>query len=200
MTPSARVSLISATESIVTLIAGVVTLVMGKEFGWLLILLSLIGGTIGAGFIFLGRQSMAHVTALSLRRTKGRTDTPTAGEILSKRDTVDVMPMRWVGSARVPSTLGYVIVGPPLAVVEVRQGGLLFRVRPRIAGILFGIENLMVTPDDNVVILPAQRRGSTGIELRMSQRPSYYFWTKRRDEVMVAAAAVGLEVSGAETA
>ena len=205
MTPSARVTLVSATESIVTLMAGVMTFAMGdEELGWLLILLSLIGGTVGAGFIYLGRQSMARATALSSRPTEGRLDTATAGTMPIKKDTADIMPMRWAGKASVPSGLGYVLVGPPLAVLELREGRLLLGVRPRIVELLFrmvfGTERLAITPDDNVVILSFQRGlGPAGIELRIPHSPSYYFWTRRRDEVIAAAAALGFEVATEET-
>jgi hypothetical protein len=202
VTPSARVWVFWATASIVTLIAGVAVLVIAnEELGWLLILLSLIGGIMGAGFIYLGRQSMSRATSLSMHRAQGRDDITSTETILPKKAAAGVIPARWTVAASVPSPLGYVLVGLPLAVVEVRESGLRFWVRPRIAGILFGIENLTITPEDNVVFLPVQRRrDSIGIELRMPQRPSYYFWTKRRDELMAAAAALGLEVSKAETA
>jgi hypothetical protein len=199
VTLSARVSLACATGCILTLSAGAVTLVIGnKGLGWWLISLSLIGGVIGAGFIVLGQQSMARAAALSSQRSGALANAFADGKDPSKKTKADAVQTRWVGSASVPSSLGYVVVTQPLAVLEVRQTGLSFRVRPRLARTIFGIKDLVVIPGNGVVVFPARRLGAVGVEVRIPEQPSYYFWTKRRNEVMATAASLGLEVSDQE--
>ena len=71
--------------------------------------------------------------------------------------------------------MGYVHVGVLLAVLEVAPARLVLRVRPAIARMVFGVENLDIGPHEGVVIFPAHKLGQQGIEARLPGRPSYYF-------------------------
>ena len=105
---------------------------------------------------------------------------------------------RWTGAASVPSGVGYVEIGVFLAVTELGEQGLVLRVRPGIIRLMFGIENLTVRPGDGTVIYPARAVGRSGIEIRMMDRPSYYFWPGERGDLLASLAAAGFEVSTAE--
>lgn len=97
-----------------------------------------------------------------------------------------------------PSGLGYIQVGVFLAVAELGEQGLVLRVRPAIIRMMFGIENLTVRPGDGTVIYAARTVGQSGIEIRISGRPSYYFWIGQRGDLMARLAAAGFEVSAQE--
>jgi hypothetical protein len=94
--------------------------------------------------------------------------------------------------------MGYVHVGVLLAVLEVARARLVLRVRPAIARMVFGVENLDIGPDEGVAIFPAHKLGQQGIEARLPGRPSYYFWTDRRHEVLNSLTAAGFQVSEEE--
>ena len=69
--------------------------------------------------------------------------------------------------------MGYVHVGVLLAVLEATPARLVLRVRPAIARVVFGVENLAVVPGDGVVIFPARNLGQQGIEVRLSAGPRH---------------------------
>lgn len=94
--------------------------------------------------------------------------------------------------------MGYVEISVFLAVAELGEQGLVVRVRPGIIRLMFLIENLAVRPGDGTVIYPARAIGRWGIEIRMSGRPSYYFWPGERGDLLVSLAAAGFEVSAEE--
>jgi hypothetical protein len=98
----------------------------------------------------------------------------------------------------VPSPLGYAVVTIPLAVLELAEARLVLRVRPGIVRMMFGIENLVVAPREEIVIYPARGWSLDGIEVRLGNQPSYYFWTKERRQVLAAAAIAGFNVSDQE--
>lgn len=105
----------------------------------------------------------------------------------------------WGGVAYMPSRMGYVHASRPLGVLEVAPGRIGLRVRLPIARWVFGIENLNVTAGQGVVVFPARRlQGLGGIEIRVPDRPSSYFWNTNRSEVLAAVAAAGFEVSDQE--
>jgi hypothetical protein len=110
-------------------------------------------------------------------------------------------------------------VGVWRAVLDVAPARIELRVRPPVVRVLLLMEDLMAVPDDGVVVFPAHqeddrgRWGRKGVEIRGAgssrywdrrwgrrgaRMPSYYFWTRQRDEVLAAAAAAGFEVSGQE--
>lgn len=105
---------------------------------------------------------------------------------------------RWTGAASVPGGLGYVEIGVFLAVAELGEQGLVLRVRPGIIRLMFAIENLTVQPGDGTVIYPARAVGRSGIEIRMSGRPSYYFWPGERGDLLASLASAGFQVSAQE--
>jgi hypothetical protein len=156
------------------------------------------GGAIAAGMIARGQRSMARVTAEGRRDAGGRADVGRQLPGSSGETGAAALPRRWTGSARVPSAMGYVHVGALLAVLEVAPARLVLRVRPAIARVIFGVENLAVVPGDDVVIFLARKLGQQGIEARLEGRPSYYFWTDRRHEVLNSLAAAGFQVSEEE--
>jgi hypothetical protein len=108
--------------------------------------------------------------------------------------------MRWVGSASAPGALGYVDIGILLAVMEVGAGVLSIRVRPALIRMMFGIQNLQTVPDLRTEIFPAHKFGQAGIEVRREGKPSYYFWTDRRSDLLAALTASGFRVSTEEQA
>ena len=63
---------------------------------------------------------------------------------------------------------------------------------------MFGIANLTVEPGPGIVIFPAHKLGQTGIKIRMNGRPSYYFWTSKRSDLLAKLAAAGFDVSPEE--
>jgi hypothetical protein len=158
---------------------GLVLLATGQvELGFWVVLSGLAGAVINAVLIVRGQHSMMHATALAVRDTQKR--------------------RRWVGAARVPSPLGYAVVTIPLAVLELAEARLVLRVRPGIVRMMFGIENLVVAPREEIVIYPARGWSLDGIEVRLGNQPSYYFWTKERRQVLAAAAIAGFNVSDQE--
>jgi hypothetical protein len=94
--------------------------------------------------------------------------------------------------------MGYVEIGVFLAVAELGEQGLVLRARPAMIRLMFGIENLTVRPGDGTVIYAARAVGRSGIEIRVSGRPSSYFWTGQRGELLASLAAAGFEVSAEE--
>ena len=126
---------------------------------------------------------------------------------------------RWVGAARLPSGLSPEPVGVLRAVLDVAPARIKLRVRPPVVRVLLLMEDLSAIPGDGVVIFPAHqedhrgRWSRRGIEIQVAgssrywdrrwgrqgaRMPSYYFWTRERDEVLAAAAGAGFEVSGQE--
>ena len=85
-----------------------------------------------------------------------------------------------------------------LAVAELDRQVLVVRVRLGLLRLMFGVQNLAVRPGDGPVIFPARKMGQSGIEIRMSGRPSYYFWTSQRAELLTSLAAAGFAVSAEE--
>jgi hypothetical protein len=107
-------------------------------------------------------------------------------------------PVRWAGSARVPGPKGYIDVGIFLAVIEVSAEHLKMRSRPAAMRKMFRLSNLDVRPWDGVTIYPARKLGQQGVEIRVADAPSYYFWLRNRQQLMDALSAAGFRVSDVE--
>ncbi len=106
---------------------------------------------------------------------------------------------RWVGAGTLPGTLGYLQATIPLVVLEVAAERLILRVRPRALGRIAGIDRLTAAPGDDLVAFPVKsNRTWQGIEFRLPTRPSFYFWTRSRGEILDALTSAGFRVSDEE--
>jgi hypothetical protein len=90
--------------------------------------------------------------------------------------------------------MGYVDVGIFLAVMDIGPGILELRIRPMFLRPMFGIQNLQVVPDPTTVVCPARKIGQIGIEIRRVARPSSYFWTNQRSDLLATLAAAGFRI------
>jgi hypothetical protein len=112
-----------------------------------------------------------------------------------------VAPMRrWIGGASLPGRLGRMNATAPLAVLALEGSQLTLQVRPAWLVQLFGATARYVArSSDGIEVFPT--RGmlrSSGIALKPPDRATRYFWTRRREEVLAAAAAEGFAVSWEE--
>lgn len=192
-----RMLTVSSAGLIVALAFGAALVASGRStIGWWFVLSGVIGSAVLAVAVLRGQRSLGRATQSWDDAVPGRVSSrrsATAGE-----SDAAFKPRRWVGSASVPGSMGYVEIGVLLAVAEVRQHLLVLRVRPALIRLMFGIDNLTVVPDDGAVIFPAHKFGQEGIEIRLNGRPSYYFWTGQRHDLLASAAAAGFEVSAEE--
>lgn len=106
---------------------------------------------------------------------------------------------RWVGAGTMPSSLGYMQATIPLAVMELSGRRLVVRLRPRLLGKITGTNSLEIEPASGVTVLPVRSNWTwQGMEIRVQGRQSYYFWTRKRAEIMAALAAAGFDISSEE--
>ena len=95
-----------------------------------------------------------------------------------------------------PSRFGYMQATLPLAVLEVSGSRLTLGVRPRFLAKMAGIEDLITQPGPGVICIPVGSNSTwQGIEITGPERPSYYFWTNRRAEVMSYLLQAGFTIS-----
>lgn len=189
----------SATGMATTLLAGFILITQGEAgLGWWLVFIAVPGSAIVIAMALRGQRT---VTRLS-RKAASDSSVIEALHPVPVREGAPVIERgphrRWTGAASVPGGMGYVEVGLFLAVAELGDRGLVLRVRPGVVRLMFAIENLTVHPADGAVIYPARALGRSGIEIRVGGRPSYYFWSDRRSELLAALAAAGFEVSAEE--
>ena len=189
----------SSAGLIAALGVGIALLVQGDAtLGWWLVFVAIAGAMVVFLTMFRGQRA--------LMRLPHQTDSDSGvGEIpdrvLPNKGTgvAASVQRRWIGGASAPSALGYIEVSVLLAVAELGDHGFTLRVRPAIIRLMFGIMNLAVNPGEGAVIYPARTTfGRSGIEVRLSGQPSYYFWTGQRAELLASLAAAGFEVSTAE--
>lgn len=128
-----------------------------------------VSGTLGVVMVIRGRRSL-RASAVDLRRGAEHGVIIPGPAAVTDAGTGDAAAMRWVGAARVPSALGFMEVGSRLAVLEVRQGSLVMRVRPRLVRLMFGMKNLAVDPADGAVCFPAAGALLKGVEIRLAGR------------------------------
>jgi hypothetical protein len=89
----------------------------------------------------------------------------------------------------------------PLAVLEVSGSQLTLRIRPHFLAKLAGIEYLVTQPGPGVTCAPVGSNSTwQGIEITGPERPSYYFWTNRRAEVMAYLLQAGFTISQQDAA
>lgn len=193
-----RMLVFSSACLVAALLAGVVLIAQGNaRFGWWLVLIVIFGGLMVFATVYRGQSTLARLA----RQADGNAEPVDALRPVPLSEDLAVakgISHRWTGAASVPAGVGYVEVSIFLAVAELGEQGFVLRVRPFIIRLMFGIENLTVRPVDGTVIYPARAFGRSGIEIRVSDRPSYYFWTGHRAELLASLAAAGFEVSAEE--
>jgi len=203
LTPAKRALGLYSVGTLILLSAGGFLVARGSSsYGWWLVALGLANASVPA--IMLARERRqatadAAVGAKDVHRLAYR-----EGQMVSMFGGTgrDATVRRWVSVAHVPSKMGYVLVTWPLGVLEVSPGRIGLRVRLAITRAVFGIETLDAHVGEGIVVYPAHRPAlggyGSGIEIRLPGRPSFYFWTEKRAEVLAAIAAVGFEVSDQE--
>jgi hypothetical protein len=102
---------------------------------------------------------------------------------------------RWVGSGAFPGWFGMMEATTPLAVLEVFGNALRLRLRPRVLGLMFGVEPLVAKATDMEEVFSVSRLVRVGIGFRPRGGPSYYLWTSHRDEALSALEAAGFPVT-----
>jgi hypothetical protein len=107
-----------------------------------------------------------------------------------------IRPMRWVGAANVPGSLGRMSASMPLGVLELVPGRITFRIRPAFLSSMFGAKALVAAPADVEAVFPARVRfGYRAIGIRPLGAPPYYFLCAgQRDSILSAVAAAGFPV------
>lgn len=183
---------------IAALLAGVVLIVQSDaRLGWWLVLITIFGSLMVFATVYRGQRTLARLSRQA-DGYNGPVDAHHPVLLGEYPPVVKDISHRWTGAASVPSGMGYIEVSVSLAVAELAEQGFVLRVRPSIIRLMFGIENLAIRPVDGTVIYPARALGRSGIEIRMSGRPSYYFWTGQRGDLLASLAAAGFEVSAEE--
>jgi hypothetical protein len=111
----------------------------------------------------------------------------------------DSTAKRWVGAGMMPGSLGYMQATWPLVALEISDGHLVLRLRPWVLAKITGTEPLTVKPNSDAVIMPVRSNWTwQGIEIKVPMRPSCYFWTTNRADIMANLASAGFEVSAEE--
>ena len=198
MIPVKRTLAFASASVGVAVALGIALVALGHgKIGWWLVLSGVIGSAVVAVAVIAGQRSLARMVQVSSDATASAGEGG-PGVVSAPGSDAPVRRGRWVGSASVPGPMGYMEIGVFLAVAEVSKRALVLRVRPAIIRLMFGIENLRVAPGEGAVIFPAHKLGQTGIEIRREGRPSYYFWTGHRDDLLAALHAAGFEVSAEE--
>jgi hypothetical protein len=134
-------------------------------------------------------------------RPTGRVLTPVQSYSSALPYRVALQPTRWVGGANVPGALGRMNASTPLAVLELTNGTLTLRVRPRFLGTLLGAQIQAVTASAVIEMFPAKGKlmfGWQGIGVQPFGRRVFYFWTRQPAEILTALAAAHFPVSWAE--
>lgn len=102
---------------------------------------------------------------------------------------------RWVGGGSFPSWFGMIEARPPLAVLELFGDAVRLGPRPRVLGLMFGIEPLVATATEFDEVFSETRRARVGIGFQPRGGPPYYLWTSNRDEVLSALDSAGFAVT-----
>jgi hypothetical protein len=174
---------------------GVVSLLVGVAF------FSTTGST---GFALVWVALALLVTAFNavmLLRAR-RSDGATTGVALTPPEaSLPVVPVRrWIGGASIPGRLGRMNATAPLAVLVLDGTQLCLQLRPAWLVRLFGgTAQYLVGISDGVEVFPTRGMfGTAGISLQPPSGVRRYFWTKRREEVLAAAASAGFSVTWEE--
>jgi hypothetical protein len=96
--------------------------------------------------------------------------------------------------------MGRVNATAPFGVLELDEGHIEVRLRPRFLAWVFGVdEPLTARPTDGVEAFPARGWFSrSGVGVLVNGRPPSYFWTRQRSDVLAALASAGVTVDWKE--
>jgi hypothetical protein len=147
-------------------------------------------------FVVIARRRLSRPP--SSGRLTGLTVSPQPPtQVASAPSAVPSITTRWVGGANVPGALGRMNATAPLGVLELSDGSLTLRIRPRFLAGMFGTaEAVTVSPADVEDLFPAKGQlRSPGIGLQVPGKPVLYFWTHRRQEILTALAAARFPVT-----
>jgi hypothetical protein len=168
-----------------------------SDFGILIAALTPTFVAINVGTIHRSRRRLAEPGK--------RADTPT-GEVLIPVIAPPIsglMPARWVGAADMVGGLGRMNASTPLGVLELSGQSLTLRVRPRFLARIFGVQPLVVEPNEVEAVFPSRGRLRTrAICIRPLQQPPSYFLTVGGDRsaILSAIASGGFPVDWNERA
>src|SRR5262245_30139002 len=105
--------------------------------------------------------------------------------------------LRWTGAGLIPARhFGYWQATVPLVQVGLLGDRLTVRIQAVLFGRLVGAEALSAVPADGITAYRVRSNATwQGIEFRPRQRPSFYFFTRRREAVLAALSETGFAVS-----
>jgi hypothetical protein len=108
----------------------------------------------------------------------------------------NIQPLRWIGAANVPASLGRMNASTPLGVLELELGRITLRIRPEFLAKMFGFEALVASPADVESVFPARVRfGYRAVGIRPFGKPPYYFLCAGdRGSILSTVAAAGFLV------
>ena len=112
-------------------------------------------------------------------------------------DGVGRVDLWWAGGGAIPSRhFGYWYATTPLVQVHLVGRCLTVRIRPVLFGRLLGADTLSAVPADGITAYRVRSNATwPGIEFRSPRRPSFYFFTRRREMVLAALSQQGFVVS-----
>lgn len=105
--------------------------------------------------------------------------------------------LRWAGAGMIPARhFGYWHATSPLVQVHLFGDCLTVRIQPGLVRRLVGAETLSAVPIDGIIAYRVHSNAAwQGIEFRSPRRPSFYFFTRRREAVLAALSETGFTVS-----
>jgi len=104
--------------------------------------------------------------------------------------------LRWIGAGQIPSRhFGCWQATIPLVQVRLVGECLTIRLQPRWLGRLVGADSLDAVPADGVEARCVRNNATwQGIEFKLPQQSSFYFFTSQREAVMAALSRAGFTV------
>lgn len=106
---------------------------------------------------------------------------------------------RWIGAGTLPGLIGYIYATSPLVVLEVAGEMLCVRLRPKLVAKIFGMEPLVADVNDVSIFLLKSDAVWQGLEIRVPEVHSYYFWINRiadmRAEIIACLSHSGFQIS-----
>ena len=94
----------------------------------------------------------------------------------------------------VPMGFGRLSATFPMAILEISDSTLVFRIRPRWVQALVGAQMLTVSAGDGTVLFPVEQLAGIGVGVRPLGQPAWYFRSFSRGNILAAAAAAGFDV------
>ncbi|MCW2539929.1 MAG: hypothetical protein JWN95_1654 [Frankiales bacterium] len=187
-----RLVVMTAAGLVATILAGSLLLAVGQH---------------GYGlFLMVGGPLVLTLNVLLVRRGVRRNRGGAApailtGRVLAAENAVPAREPRWTGGGNVATDLGRMNAGSPLAVLELAEGALELRFRPRQLAKVFGAGQSRWQPSDLIEICPVRGRllrVTRGVAIMVAGRPTSYFWTSRPEPLLAVLAQAGFPVAWAE--